>query len=110
MSSFIFNVYALDDMAFTRGSKDDYDRWARVTDDKGWSWDSLFPYMLKVNLHHILSLLFIMTISDGKTYPPPRPSEYNRRYRPEAAWKVWCAPLSDDGLRPDLTMYRACGH
>ena len=79
MSSFMFNVYALDDMAFTRGSKDDYDRWARVTDDKGWSWDSLFPYMLKVNLHHILSLLlFRMTILDGKTYSTPRPSEHNR--------------------------------
>ena len=41
---------AVDYMAYTRGSKDDYDRWAEVTDDKGWSWDSLFPYMLKVNL------------------------------------------------------------
>ncbi|KAF8808842.1 aryl-alcohol oxidase-like protein [Phlegmacium glaucopus] len=35
-------------MAYTRGSKDDYDRWARVTDDEGWSWNSLFPYMLKI--------------------------------------------------------------
>ena len=66
-------MYTLDDMVFTRGSKDDYDRWARVTDDKGWSWDSLFPYMLKVNLHHhILSLfLFIMALLDGKTHSTP---------------------------------------
>ncbi|KAF8797579.1 aryl-alcohol oxidase-like protein [Phlegmacium glaucopus] len=35
-------------MAFTRGSKDDYNRWAKVTGDQGWSWNSLFPYMLKM--------------------------------------------------------------
>jgi len=46
----------IDFMAFTRGSRDDYDRWARVTDDEGWSWDSLFPYMLKVNFRHTLPL------------------------------------------------------
>ncbi|KAF9475360.1 pyranose dehydrogenase [Pholiota conissans] len=34
-------------MFYTRGSRDDYDRWAKVTGDKGWSWDSLFPYFLK---------------------------------------------------------------
>ena len=45
-------------MTHTRGSKDDYDRWAQVTDDQGWSWDSLFPYMLKVkpSLHFYHSL------------------------------------------------------
>ncbi|KAJ6589469.1 aryl-alcohol oxidase [Mycena capillaripes] len=34
-------------MAYTRGSKEDYDRWARVTGDDGWSWDKLVPYMRK---------------------------------------------------------------
>src|SRR5271154_951560 len=43
----------VDGMVFARGSKDDYDRWARVTDDEGWSWNSLFPYMLKVNLYYL---------------------------------------------------------
>ena len=43
-------MYAVDYMALTRGSIDDYDRWAKVTGDQGWSWNSLFPYMLKVNL------------------------------------------------------------
>ncbi|KAJ6498872.1 aryl-alcohol oxidase [Mycena sanguinolenta] len=32
-------------LAYTRGSKEDYDRWARVTGDEGWSWDRLIPYM-----------------------------------------------------------------
>ncbi|KZV68638.1 GMC oxidoreductase [Peniophora sp. CONT] len=34
-------------MYFTRGSRDDYDRFANFTDDSSWSWDNLFPYMLK---------------------------------------------------------------
>ncbi|KAJ6494966.1 aryl-alcohol-oxidase from pleurotus Eryingii [Mycena vulgaris] len=34
-------------MAYTRGSKEDFDRFAKVTGDNGWSWDSLIPYMRK---------------------------------------------------------------
>ncbi|KAJ7680727.1 aryl-alcohol oxidase [Mycena polygramma] len=34
-------------MVYTRGSKDDFDRWATVTGDEGWSWDNLLPYMKK---------------------------------------------------------------
>ncbi|KAJ7347082.1 alcohol oxidase [Mycena albidolilacea] len=34
-------------LAYTRGSKEDYDRWAKVTGDDGWSWDKLVPYMKK---------------------------------------------------------------
>ncbi|KAJ7187798.1 aryl-alcohol oxidase precursor [Mycena filopes] len=34
-------------MAYTRGSKEDFDRWAKVTGDDGWSWDNLLPYMKK---------------------------------------------------------------
>ncbi|KAH9477827.1 Pyranose dehydrogenase 3 [Psilocybe cubensis] len=35
------------DMFYTRGSQDDYDRWAKVTGDSGWSWNSLLPYIRK---------------------------------------------------------------
>ncbi|KAI0321913.1 alcohol oxidase [Amylostereum chailletii] len=35
-------------MIYTRGSQDDYDRWAKVTGDSGWTWDSLHPYLLKL--------------------------------------------------------------
>ncbi|KAJ7475206.1 aryl-alcohol oxidase [Mycena galericulata] len=38
---------SVNDMAYTRGSKEDYDRYANVTGDEGWSWDSLIPYMRK---------------------------------------------------------------
>ncbi|KAF8196451.1 pyranose dehydrogenase [Pholiota molesta] len=34
-------------MYYTRGSMDDYDRWAEVTGDAGWSWKNLMPYILK---------------------------------------------------------------
>ncbi|EIM82202.1 alcohol oxidase [Stereum hirsutum FP-91666 SS1] len=35
-------------MAFNRGSRDDFDRYATYTGDDGWSWDGLYPYMLKL--------------------------------------------------------------
>ena len=38
-------------MVWTRGSKDDWDRYAEVTGDDGWSWDAMLPYMLKVACH-----------------------------------------------------------
>ncbi|KAK7052417.1 pyranose dehydrogenase 3 [Favolaschia claudopus] len=34
-------------MFYTRGSADDFDRYAELTGDSGWSWDSIFPYFLK---------------------------------------------------------------
>ncbi|RPD62462.1 alcohol oxidase [Lentinus tigrinus ALCF2SS1-7] len=36
---------SINQMAFNRGTKDDYDRWARVTGDDGWSWDKLYPFV-----------------------------------------------------------------
>ncbi|KAF8590856.1 GMC oxidoreductase [Ramaria rubella] len=34
-------------MFYTRGSSDDYDRFANITGDPGWSWDNLQPYIRK---------------------------------------------------------------
>ncbi|KAJ7302067.1 pyranose dehydrogenase [Mycena albidolilacea] len=34
-------------MVYTRGSADDYNRFAAVTGDPGWSWDRLLPYFFK---------------------------------------------------------------
>ncbi|KAF9264930.1 aryl-alcohol-oxidase from pleurotus Eryingii [Marasmius fiardii PR-910] len=34
-------------MVYTRGSAEDYDRYAAITGDKGWSWDRLQPYIRK---------------------------------------------------------------
>ncbi|KAK0437902.1 aryl alcohol oxidase, partial [Desarmillaria tabescens] len=38
---------AVNYMAYTRGSSEDYDRYARVTGDEGWGWDELQPYIRK---------------------------------------------------------------
>ncbi|KAF9061024.1 GMC oxidoreductase-domain-containing protein, partial [Rhodocollybia butyracea] len=32
-------------MFYTRGSANDYDHWARVTGDDGWSWDNIQPFL-----------------------------------------------------------------
>ncbi|KAF8184137.1 pyranose dehydrogenase [Mycena galopus ATCC 62051] len=34
-------------MVYTRGSAEDFDRYAAVTGDLGWSWDNLLPYFFK---------------------------------------------------------------
>ncbi|KAJ7282840.1 aryl-alcohol-oxidase from pleurotus Eryingii [Mycena rebaudengoi] len=38
---------SVNDMVYTRGSKEDFDRMAQASGDQGWSWDSLIPYMRK---------------------------------------------------------------
>ncbi|KAJ7143681.1 aryl-alcohol-oxidase from pleurotus Eryingii [Mycena epipterygia] len=34
-------------LAWTRGARDDFDRIARVAEEPAWSWNAIFPYMLK---------------------------------------------------------------
>ncbi|KAL0564556.1 hypothetical protein V5O48_017489 [Marasmius crinis-equi] len=34
-------------MVYTRGSRDDWDRYAKITGDDGWSWDNIQPYIRK---------------------------------------------------------------
>ncbi|KAJ7286789.1 aryl-alcohol oxidase [Mycena rebaudengoi] len=34
-------------MVYTRGTADDFDRYARLTGDSGWSWKRMLPYFLK---------------------------------------------------------------
>ncbi|KAF5351054.1 hypothetical protein D9756_008218 [Leucocoprinus leucothites] len=38
---------AINGMVYTRGAASDYDRWAKVTGDPGWSWHKLQPYLDK---------------------------------------------------------------
>ena len=45
-----FLMCIADFMAYCRGSKDDWDRFARVTGDQGWSWSSILPYAKKVRM------------------------------------------------------------
>ncbi|KAJ7654799.1 pyranose dehydrogenase [Mycena rosella] len=34
-------------MFYTRGSRDNFDRYANVTEDPGWGWDNMLPYFFK---------------------------------------------------------------
>ncbi|KAJ2935553.1 hypothetical protein H1R20_g1539, partial [Candolleomyces eurysporus] len=34
-------------MLYTRGSSDDFDLWGKVSEDRSWSWKTLFPYFLR---------------------------------------------------------------
>ncbi|KAJ7045892.1 aryl-alcohol oxidase-like protein [Mycena alexandri] len=43
---------SVNSMAYTRGSKDDYDRFARVSGDDGWSWQNLVQYMRRNERFH----------------------------------------------------------
>ncbi|KAJ3558042.1 hypothetical protein NP233_g11591 [Leucocoprinus birnbaumii] len=37
----------LDGMVYTRGSRDDWDSWAKIVEDDGLKWDNIMPFMLK---------------------------------------------------------------
>ncbi|KAJ7246595.1 aryl-alcohol oxidase-like protein [Mycena haematopus] len=37
----------IDGMVYTRGAADDFNRYARLTGDQGWSWNKILPYFLK---------------------------------------------------------------
>lgn len=37
-----------DFMAYLRGSSEDWDRYAGITQDEGWSWDAIQPYIRRV--------------------------------------------------------------
>ncbi|KAK7006418.1 GMC oxidoreductase [Favolaschia claudopus] len=50
-------------LVYTRGSKEDYDRWADVTGEPKWSWDELIPYIRK-------NERFIPTSNDTGKYNP----------------------------------------
>ncbi|VDB94045.1 unnamed protein product [Peniophora sp. CBMAI 1063] len=41
---------AINLMDYCRGSRDDYDRWANITVDHGWTWDALFKHMLDLDV------------------------------------------------------------
>ena len=43
-----------DFMFYTRGSSDEFDRLARISGDKGWSWKAMLPYILKASARLLL--------------------------------------------------------
>ncbi|KAF8170787.1 aryl-alcohol oxidase-like protein [Pholiota molesta] len=43
--------YSIYFMYYTRGSSDDFDRLARVSGGSGWSWNNIFPFILRNEKH-----------------------------------------------------------
>ncbi|KAF7328430.1 Pyranose dehydrogenase [Mycena venus] len=70
-------------MAYTRGSKEDYDRFAHVSGDQGWSWNRLIPYMRKVGLFktdvHVISA---KNTFQNERFSPPTDRNTTERFNP----------------------------
>ena len=43
---------SINGMIYMRGQREDYDEWARVTGDTGWSWDAVLPIFKRSEDHH----------------------------------------------------------
>lgn len=53
-------------MAYTRGSIDDWNKWAEIVEDDTLKWDNMMPFMLKVcpsagSGHHPLLLIHMFS-------------------------------------------------
>lgn len=59
-------------MFYTRGSADDYNRFAAVTGDKGWSWDNIQPFLARVRLvsYRVLSEVQSVYFQNERFEPP----------------------------------------
>lgn len=55
-------IRVLDYMFYTRGSSDEFDYISNFTGDSDWSWENMYPYMLKVK-HRTPSLLSYGTLN-----------------------------------------------
>jgi choline dehydrogenase-like flavoprotein len=80
--SYAFNTephLSIDFMAYSRGSKDDFNRWASVTGDAGWSWNNVFPYFLKALTNITFLRLNLTRAVDGNFDTPHRRSFHGRR-------------------------------
>ena len=59
-------------MFYTRGSSEDFDRFAEVTGDEGWNWDNLLPYFLKVRTSILLMTKFVHSkLFQSEKWVPP---------------------------------------
>lgn len=79
MTDWVNTYPSSDQMVYTRGSSEDYDLWANITDDAGWSWDSLQKYIRKVysSFHSLSGLSFIPSILN--IFTPRRTSDSPRQ-------------------------------
>ncbi|KAJ7709322.1 aryl-alcohol oxidase [Mycena olivaceomarginata] len=69
-------------MVYTRGSADDYDRFAEVTSDAGWSWDGLLPYFFKVRVIISSTRILKFARQNEKWTPPVDHHDTRGQYNP----------------------------
>ncbi|MFX1735473.1 GMC family oxidoreductase N-terminal domain-containing protein [Paraburkholderia sp. A1RI_3L] len=43
---------SINGMIYMRGQREDYDEWARITNDSSWSWDAVLPVFRRSEDHH----------------------------------------------------------
>jgi len=86
--------HTIDGMVYTRGSAADYDRWASVTGDEGWSWLSVQQYIRKVDFYASNRLVKFVTINrtERALEPTSRSSQHHR------AIQSTCTQLHRDQL------------
>ncbi|KAF5353335.1 hypothetical protein D9756_008081 [Leucocoprinus leucothites] len=58
-------------MVYTRCSKDDYDAFARMAGDDGWSWDRILPYAYKVDPPSPLASIHPLRLQQSENHVPP---------------------------------------
>ncbi|KAJ7626057.1 alcohol oxidase, partial [Roridomyces roridus] len=58
----------IDGLVYSRGAASDFDRYAELTGDDGWSWDAMLPYFLKV-CASIWSFFLCPIIHPGRKMP-----------------------------------------
>ena len=57
-------------MVYTRGSNDDYDRWARLTSDEGWEWENVSQFYFKVTGQSSYGFLTLTRAQSSRIVPP----------------------------------------
>jgi hypothetical protein len=53
-------------MAYTRGARDDWDQWARITGDEGLAWDNILPLLIQVKSCFTVAYEHSLTLSTSQ--------------------------------------------
>lgn len=58
-------------MFYTRGAASDYNKWADLTGDIGWSWNAMLPYLLKVRFTRSILNRALTSYSQSEKWTAP---------------------------------------
>ncbi len=91
----LYIAWFVDGMVYTRGSRDDWDRWAEVTDEGALSWDNMLPFMFRVrefpviDIKHLPNSIHVGGELDERLREPVRRGTH-RPNRPQSGWQSLC--------------------